>query len=385
MQKPLVVIGCLALVLLLFVSCAPAAPAAPAAAPQQPGVSPAPAAVPAVAPWQKEWDKVMEAAKKEGKVVVYSTGGSETRAVLSKGLKEKFGLTAEFVTAPGSAMAEKILTERRAGLYMADIYIGGGTTVVNQLRPAGVFDSFEPALILPEVTNPKLWWGGQHTWVDKDHQIFLFETSVSGQIGINTELVKPEEIKVLNDLQNAKWKGKILLNDPTVAGTGLKFVGVVATMRGWDFWKEIARKQEPAVLRDARLQVEWLARGKYAIHLVPKPEPMAEFIKAGAPIAPHYLNDIAYVTGDLMGLPKNGPHPNAAKVFINWFLGPEGQKIYHQAQGTQSSREDVGVAGSIEKRREPGVEYFNSMTEEFLVAQAEHMKTAKEVFAAFIK
>lgn len=386
MRTKIALLTGLVVVFMLLVSCAPQAPAAPAMpAPEKPGVSPAPSAAPAVAPWQKEWDKVVEAAKREGKVVIYSTGGTGTRAAISKGFKQKYGLDAEVLTAPGGATAEKILTERRAGLYVADIYIGGATTVVTQLKPVGVFDSLEPALILPEVANPKLWWGGQLNWVDKDHQIFLFEAYTSGDLGINTELVKPGEIKVLNDLLNPKWKGKIIINDPTIAGTGVKFVGVVVTKRSWDFWREMASKQEPIVLRDARLQVDWLARGKYAIVIIPKSEPMTEFINAGAPIT-GLATEIQYVTGDVMGMPNKAPHPNAAKVFINWFLGPEGQRAYSESQGTVSAREDVAVATvPAYKQRKTGVEYFNSITEDFLLAQADHMKTAKEVFGPLMK
>lgn len=389
MRTMVTVLASLALVFAVLVSCAPQAPVAPAApvAAQQQGVSPAPVAVPAVAPWQKEWDKVLEAAKKEGKVVVYSTGGAETRSIITRLLKEKFGLNAEMITARGAEVAEKVLAERRAGLHIPDIYIGGATTIITQLKPAGVFDSFDQTLILPEVADPKVWWGGRLNWVDKEHQIFMFEAFVSGEIGINTELVKPEEIKTMDELMNPKWKGKIIINDPTVAGTGAKYIGVWATRRGWDYWRELVKKQEPVVLRDQRLQVEWLARGKGAILVVPKPEPLSEFMKAGAAVKTMPIREAQYISGDVISLMKNAPHPNAAKVFVNWFIGPEGQKLYSEAQGTISARDDVVIDPRfiVKEPRQPGVDYFNTITESFLLEQGEHMKISKEVFGSLIK
>lgn len=330
----------------------------------------------------------MEAAKKEGRVVAYSTAGAETRTALVQAFRDKYGIALEVIVAKGAEVSQKLLTERRAGLYLADLYVGGSTTMVTELKPAGAMDPLEPALILPEVVNPKVWWKGQLDWIDRDHLAIAFLGYPSATIGINTDYVKREEMKSYRDLLNPKWKGKMTLNDPTMAGTGAKWVGVVGLqITGLDFMRELV-KQEPYIIRDQRLQVEWLAREKYPIAIQPKSDVVAGMIRAGVP-----LEMITPVEGTYMSsgsgnvaLLNKAPNPNAAKVFINWLLTKEGQTLFSKAQMCQSGREDVSTAHlDPSEVRVPGMKYFVSYSEEFTKDQPEHMKMAKEIFGSLMK
>lgn len=334
--------------------------------------------------WEAEWEKVLATAKKEGVVAVSGDGGASLRDALLKAFKDRYGIRVDMVTGKGAQLAEKIITEQRNGLYLWDVQTGGATTKLNNLKPAGVYVPLDQALIRPDILDSQYWQPGQPSWVDKDHLILNIELSASGKLGINTNLVKPGEIKALRDLLNPKWKGKIIINDPTVSGTGAKFLGVVATLHGWDIWREIA-KQEPVIMRDERLMVEWLSRGKYPIIISPKTEPMFDAKEAGAPIDDISVAEAKYATGDTISLLKNAPHPNAAKVYINWILSQEGQAVYHSAQGSWSGRKDVVLNSTPSKKPEPGVEYFNSNAEEFLVKQPEQMKMALEIFRHLMK
>lgn len=337
-----------------------------------------------VAGWQQEWDKVLAAAKREGTVAIMSDGGSSLRDAIIGGFKGKYGINIEIIAGKGAQMAEKIITEQRNGLYLWDVQHGGATTKVAQIKPSGAYQPLEPALIRKDYLDPKFWAPGQPSWVDKDHTILNIEYSISGKLGINTNLVKPGELKSLRDLLDPRWKGKIIINDPTVAGTGAKFFGVVAALHGYDIWREIA-KQEPVIMRDEKLMVTWLAMGKYPVIISPKTEPMFDANAAGAPVEDIGVADAVYATGDTISFLKSAPHPNAGKVYINWLLSQEGQKIYHTAQGSWSARTDVVLNSTPAKKPEPGVEYFNSNGEEFLKGQAEQMKTALEIFGPLMK
>lgn len=394
MGKSLVRIVAVVLLLgvLLLVACAPKgaatpAPAAPAPQPEERKVVPQVAAT-AKAAWEAEWEKVLEAGKKEGRVVVYGTFGAETRARLVRGFKDRYGMSLEVITAKGAEVSEKLFAERRAGLYLADLYIGGSTTIVTQIKPAGVLDPLEPALILPEVLDPKAWWRGNLDWVDRDRLILAFLGYPSAPLGINTDHVKPAEMKSYRDLLNPKWKGKISMNDPTVAGTGAKLVGVIGMqITGLDFMRELV-KQEPFILRDQRLQVDWLARGKYPIAIQPKTDVMGEARRAGAPITDLTPEEGTYMSSGsgCMALINRAPHPNAAKVFINWLLSKEGQTIFTQAQMAQSGRVDVTTEhlDPVEVRV-PGKKYFEAYSEDFTKLQPEHMKIAAEIFGPLMK
>ena len=87
-------------------------------------------------------------------------------------------------------------------MHLVDVYTSGATEPILNLKPVNAVDNMDGALILPEVTDTRLWYKGKLPWADKDHTTFSFLAYESGEIGINTNLVKPGEIKTLQDLLN---------------------------------------------------------------------------------------------------------------------------------------------------------------------------------------
>lgn len=344
--------------------------------------------LPAKAGWEEQWNRVLAGAKKEGKLVVYTTAGTEVRTALVPAFQGKYGIPADFVMGKGAEVSQKLIAERKASINLADVYIGGTTTQVTQLQPAGVSVPVDEALILPEVKDPRVWWGGSLLWVDNRHMALAFNAYPIPAYAINTTIVKPEELKSYRDLLNPKWKGKISLNDPTTAGIGEKGLSFVMDIMGVDFVKDLAR-QEPVVVRDQRLQVEWLAHGKYPIGLFCKSDPIAEFVKAGAPLKeliPPEGQALTSGSGNL-SLIEGAPHPNAARLFINWLLSKEGQMLFSRASLVQSAREDIPTDFlDPVKMRAPGVKYLWAETEEILLKLGNEQRPIfKEIFGPLIK
>lgn len=367
-----------------FIECTPPEPSTKSPAPT--GIVSVPSS--AQSGWEAQWDHVLAVSGKEGKVVVYTTAGEEVRIALVPAFQAKYGIPAEFITGKGAEISQKLITERKASINLADVYIGGTTTQVTQLQPAGVSDPIDPALILPEVTDPKNWWGGSLLWVDSKHMALAFNAYPIPAYAINTTIVRPEELKSYHDLLNPKWKGKITLNDPTTAGIGEKGLSFVLETLGVDFVKELA-KQEPVIVRDQRLQVEWIAHGKYPIGMFSKSDPIAEFIKAGAPIReliPTEGQALTSGSGNL-SLIAGAPHPNSARVFINWLLSKEGQSLFSKASLVQSAREDIPTDYlDPVKMRNPNVKYFWAETEEELLKLGNEQRPLfKEIFGPLIK
>ncbi|TAJ91093.1 hypothetical protein EPO44_14750, partial [bacterium] len=104
---------------------------------------------------QAQWDKTVEAAKKEGNVVVSIPASAELRKLTEEAFKKRFGIDVELVTARGSAIIRRIADESKAGVRHFDIHIGGSNSVVSGLLEEGVLEPLEPWLILPEVKDPK--------------------------------------------------------------------------------------------------------------------------------------------------------------------------------------------------------------------------------------
>lgn len=338
--------------------------------------------------WEKEWDMTVVEARKEGRLVVITTVGPTVRTALSRSFKERFGVDIEFLSGTGREISEKLSSERKAGLYLADIYQGGVTTPVTLLKPAGIIGNIEQSLILPELTNPaeirKTWFGEKLTWVDPSHKILAFTGFPQDIVTINISQVKPEEMKSYKDMLNPKWKGKIAMFDLSMPGAGGYLFGVVGEkIMGMDFWREFAR-QDVFITRDHRQLTEWVARGKYAMAAAPKPEVIDEFIREGAPLKT--ITDLqegavlATGSGGLALIDK-APHPYAAKLFINWLLTKETLAIYTKAYAAHSLRLDVPTDFLASERiRQPGVKYYFGDEEEFLLKLGGLFPQAREIF-----
>lgn len=336
--------------------------------------------------WAMEWERVTRDGKKEGRVVLYTTWRPEARKAMSEAFKSKYGIDIEFILGRGNDLAEKILTERRAGLFYADIFIGGATTMMTILRPADVFSPIEEALLLPEVKDPKAWMDGKYPFLDKKGLVFHATAHDAGGDAIiyNSLHVKEDEIRSWRDLLKPKFKGKIVINDPTVAGRGQQLFAVSAEFLGLDYWKELAR-QELDLVRDQRLQVDRLAKGRFFVAIAALNEIYNEYISVGAPIgvARNLTDDVRYLStaSSNIALISNPPHPNATKTFLNWLLTKEALTIFVRETDWHSTRLDVPTDIVSEFRlRKPGIKYFNAESEEFLQKKLVYQEKAKEIF-----
>lgn len=380
------------LLCLLLVACAPQAAPAPAPPAPPPASAPAPApvapvAVPAKAGWQVEWQKVQEAARREGVVIIHNTGAAEIRSALVKVAKSQ-EIRAEVTGGRALELLTKLVAERRAGIYIRDVYWGGYASAIARIKTEGFLEPLDAALIVPDLTAPesikKLWYQGKLPWVDDEHTIFMTSLQPAMTIAVSTSLVKPDEVTSYRDLLDPKWRGKIVVNDPMAAGTGLLHLQGILKLMGEDYIRELAATK-PVVLRDERLMLEWLSQGKVPILVAPKPDGLTEFIKVGAPVKGIIPKEGAFLSGGASGfsLFKNAPHPNAARVFINSIASKEGQEIFSVASTFQSARLDVSTAHlAPEKIRKDGVNYLNLAREEVvLVDQPRAEKLSAELFA----
>lgn len=337
--------------------------------------------------WEVKWDKTVAAAKKEGKIVIYSSGGEETRTVFGDGLKKKFGLETEWVGGRGPELSEKIMMERRAGLHIVDVLIGASQPALMTLKPAGALQKLETELILPEVIDPKAWLLGEFPWLDRDHYIMSFMAYPDTTYVMNTDMVKPADLTSFKELLNPKWKGKIVMDDPTFPGSGGAFFIGISKIMGLDFMRELV-KQEPFLTRDRRLLIEWVARGKYAIGLAPHTPFIPEFQNAGAPLAIGRPKEGSYFSSGIgiLSLVNEPPHPNAARVFANWILTKEAQIAHANITQQQSYRDDIPVDYLPPiRQRDPNIKYFPLVTEEYLQNYNDNLKLSVDIFGPLKK
>lgn len=337
--------------------------------------------------WEKEWEALVREARKEGRVFVASSGGTETRDAIAGPLRQKFGIELEWLTSPSSALVAKINTERSANLFLFDMLISGPDTAYDNLRPKGAIVPLDKWLLLPEVKDPSAWLGGKVLFYDEEHTIVAMTATPTGQLSINTVLVRPGEFKSLQDLLDSRWKGKIVMHSPRGGGSGRRWAGVYADVLGYDFLRQLV-KQEPVLVADHRIGAEWIARGKYAIGIALRSEDVRPFMEAGSPVAQVLPLEGGYLAssgGNVMVMDR-APHANATRVFLNWVLSREGQTYWSRGSTDHTARvdikpEELGIPAS--NIRQPGAKYLYTLTRES--SPVKHEKELSEIFAPLLR
>ena len=289
--------------------------------------------------WQAEWDKTVRAAEQEGQVTV-SIGGYG--AIVDAGVFQKTypKIKVTHITGAGTDLTQRIIAERRAGKYLVDVYNGGGNSLFQVLHLGKVLDPIKPALILPEVTDATKWWEGKQKYADKEGQhIFVYEGNVAAGAGAayNTQLIDPNEYKTYWDLLNPKLKGKILSTDiRRVRGAGIpwQFLYYHPDL-GPKYLRRLFGEMDVTMVADLRQAIDWLATGKFSVGMPIQGGTVYKAKNQGLAVnefsAFHFKEgvNLSSAFGSL-ALLNRAPHPNAAKVFINWLLSREGQTLFQK-------------------------------------------------------
>jgi iron(III) transport system substrate-binding protein len=329
--------------------CASNAP--PAATPLAPN-PPTPAAAPTTgqaAPGQAgtsaAWNQLMDAAAKEGKVVVSGPPTDEARKNVPDAFKQRFGIDVEYLGGNSSQLASRIQSERAAGQYTIDVSLGGADTFYRTFLDSDWLEPIKPILMLQEVVDPKAWSMGQPWFRDPKRQdtvLSLFNT-VSPIGYYNSALISPDQLKTADQLLDPNLKGKIGAYNPAVNGGGVLAVSGMYVSKGPQFVKDLFTNQGISTTRDYQQLADWVGHGNYPLCLGMLVHD-AELLKADLPVQQTSFTDVQEATSGgfgLVGLWTQAPHPNAAKVFVNWIASKEGSTIFGRADGSASVRTDI--------------------------------------------
>jgi iron(III) transport system substrate-binding protein len=380
MVSPLALATCL-----LLAGCGPSG-AVPNSAPSPSGPT---AAGSTVEPWQAEWDRTVAAARQEGKVVVIGVPGDLLRKSMVEGFRKAFpDIALEWAGLRPAVGAAQVEAERRAGIYSVDVFNFGTTTGVTQMKPIGALEPLRPALILPEVTDPSRWLDNRLDFADRDEQILAFVSIAKRNLIYHPSQVKSEDLDELYELLDPRWRGRIALNDPIPTGAGQSsmrfFWEVLGPERATQFIRDL-KEQAGAVDRDERRLVEWIARGRFPILLGPSDSLTSQLkqegMQFGSIVEFRDYGTAISVSGGAVSLMNQAPHPNAARVFINWLLGKDGQTAFSTALLQASRRLDVPTDHlEPETLAKPGRKYWQSYLEEYQTQPPELASLLRDTF-----
>ncbi len=333
--------------------------------------------------WEKKWDETIAAAKKEGRVVVVGPSEPETRRRIPAAFKARFGIPVEYLSGRTSQIAARIRAERRARLYSVDVFLATTNPMYLILYPEGALAPLKPALFLPDVINPSKWKTGKLWFMDPEEKYILrLFNNMSSLLAINTDLVKRTELRSAKDFLNTKWRGRMTVDDPTARrGGGLVQAGRFYMLFGQEYVKKFYLDQKPVVSRNRRQMTDWLARGTYPISFGADNEDVDRLRREGFPILNLVsLSDVPASAssggGGLLALANQAPHPNAARVFVNWMASKEGLEVYSRTNEVATTRNDIDEKSYLpaQKIPRPGVNYFDNSNFKFVTTTRERVR-----------
>jgi ABC-type Fe3+ transport system substrate-binding protein len=260
-----------------------------------------------------------EAAKKEGEVVWYTSliVNQAVRPLVAAFERKYPGVEVKYSRGDSGPNAIKVIDEARAGKVVGDVFDGIATAP--PLLKAGLVEKFTPTdadKYPPTLRDPDGRWNAL---------VVYFLTP-----GINTQLVGKDEIKTAADLLEPKWKGKIAWSTDPWSGSAVYVGSVLQTMgedKGMAFLRALAKQDIVNVEATNRAILDQVILGQYAIALSIFNHHAEISAAKGAPVAWLKVQPISAPFHSI-GLVKNAPHPNAAKLLIDFLLSQEGQQTF---------------------------------------------------------
>ena len=311
------------------------------AATAQGGAAPAGGGGAAAAPTANaQWDALVAAAKKEGQLVWSQFGGSQSSDNLMAKFQDKYGIRVESLVGRTGDFRARWDAERSAGKPTIDLR-SSGSPENRGLAAEKLDQSFGE---LPELANTSTkWLSDPLVDVKAGNGFTLHYTLTNYYLLVNNRLV-PESLglKSYKDLADPKFKGMILLDEPIGPSPGSRWAAYTYAEYGDPYLKAVIANAK-ALSRQTTEAPKQIARGEYPIYIqltqgnlqdiweLPAPRPFRIIVPEDGQMV---------LTGGI-SLLKDAPHPNAAKLFLNYLLTKEGQQILADAPGGAFIRPDV--------------------------------------------
>jgi len=259
--------------------------------------------------------KLIEGARKEGEVIWYTTMTLDQSTQVVDRFRKKYPFikAAELFRTGGGPLLNKILTEVRAGRHAWDVVVGRGEMVL-PLRERKLLASYrspETKMIDSDLVDDEGYWTAYYV--------------NSYVLGYNTKLVKKADVpKSYEELLNPKWKGGKLSVDTEAYGMLQGLIRVWGKEKAVSYFKRLAA-MDPVVKRGNTERVQLAVAGEYDL-IIAYNQTIQRMTSRGAPIDWVPLEPAVVQVNPVM-LAAKAPHPNAARLLIDFLLSKEGAEM----------------------------------------------------------
>jgi len=337
--------------------------------------------------WKAEWASLVAAANKEGLVSAAGSRSPDARRVMIERWKKDFpGIEIQYTTGSSTQWMPKMLAEREAGKFLWDIFATGPSGGLS-LSHAKALQPMLPLLVRPDVSDPKVWEGGfDDFFIDEANRVAgPFQQPAT----IWYDSSKVPEAKVeklgLKVLLDPEYKGKIAWQDPRVGGPGENYSYLIYHVLGEDGLRRILVDQQSTFFNAASEATTSVVRGRHWFVIGVQASTLEDFKKQGlgAAIKPFGTGPGVAFTGTggmVLAAIERPAHPNATKLFVNWFLTKDIQELFSETDRLNSMRKDVPPHTDGGLVVLPGQKYLNTSLERLLPEK----KSVREIVSKYM-
>ena len=270
-------------------------------------------------------------AKAEGKVTWYTSTPIEQAQKIVALFKRQTGIEVELFRSGGSAILSRFQQEMMAGRVAVDVLTHSEPAAASALGKKGYFVAFKPKNFdkIPDAAKAK---DGSFVGQRLNMMTHYLRTD---------KVAAADEPKTWDDLTNAKYKGKLVMTDPSFTSLQVSVVGMLSKERGWTYYEKL-RGNDVMIVQGNQQVSDMLKRGERLIAVGALDSYAADLKKEGHPIKTLYPSDGVFVIPSPTSVVKGSPHPNAAKLFAEFMVGDEAQKVF-PADGGYSARIDIAA------------------------------------------
>jgi iron(III) transport system substrate-binding protein len=276
--------------------------------------------------------QLIEAAKKEGKVVYYSSMDLPVGEKLGKAFEAAFpGIQIQIERSGSERLFQRIAQEYSSNIHAADVINSSDAAHFIPWKKSGwlmPFVSEDIAKYFPEAyRDPDGMFAVSRIWLSS--------------IAINTNLVKPEDApKSFADLLDPKWAGKMVKGHPAYSGTIMTATFQIVRELGWEYYEKLA-KQRVMQVQSSTDPPKKLSLGERAVMADGNEYGVVLLKEAGQPVEPIYPAEGTPTISGPTGIFASAPHPNAAKLFQAWLHTRETQQFFMDFTAQYSAHPQV--------------------------------------------
>src|SRR4051795_9776412 len=274
-------------------------------------------------------------AKAEGKVIWYTSTPLPQAQKIVNMFEKEYGIKVEMFRSGGSAILRRFQQEIDAGRIAADVLTTSDPAAAAMLTRKGIFVAFKPKNFdkVPDAAK------------DKDGSFIAQRLNLMTNYIRSDKVAVADEPKTWADLADPKYKGKMVIGDPSFTSLLVSVVGMMSKERGWSFYEKL-RANDTMIVQGNQQVSDMLKRGERLIAVGALDSYAGDLRREGHQVKTLYPTDGVFIIPSPTSVVKGSPHPNAAKLFAEFMIGDDAQKVF-PTDGGYSVRIDIAPpAGS---------------------------------------